>query len=745
MSEGAAMRRIFVLIAVLTITILGIAQQASENRSLVLNPRKEPARRPRIGVALEGGGALGLAHIGVLQWFEEHHIPVDYVAGTSMGGLIGGFYAAGTSPDELRKMIHGIEWNSFLSPSTDFEDLSFRRKEDIRASPNQLILGLKNGLSLPAGLNTGHRISLLIDHITLAYPSMRSFDELPVPFRCVATDLISGKQVVFDRGEISSALRSTMSIPGAFTPVYDKDKVFVDGGLVNNLPTDVVRQMGADIVIAVHLETKDPDAKELQSLFTVLERSVRVVIAENELRGMAHADAVVSVDLSNFTATDYEKNDPIMQKGYETANEKTKLLANFMLDAAGWQEYITDRDSRKKIITAIPQFIEVEGTHGEQKTSIEHYLSRFTGHPLDKDQIENALNALTGDGRYDAAGYRMTERNGVAGLAVEVREKTHAPPTVQPSLDVNGSQSGETNFTTGARLTFMDIAGYRSEWRTDVSIGNTNGVSSELYRPFHPTSRWFFAPHASASTSSFDMYFQNDPTAKYRVYRANIGADLGYGFSSFTELRIGYDGGYTNYKLRLGAPQFSAEKGAASGVHLHFLSDHTDDPVIPRRGFNIRTDFHWFDHAPGSVTPFPSLTASLGLFHPISESSSIFALSEGGSTLGQKNTGIPQFFLGGPGRLGAYGQNELAGNQYYLFRTGYLHDLVTLPSLIGGRIYAVGSVEMGKMYGVTRQSGYPIDVSAGILAQTIFGPIFIGGSMGDTGHQKWFFQLGRVF
>jgi len=739
------MHRILILVALMVFPTIGFAQQTAEIGATVKVPGKSPGHRPRIGVALEGGGALGFAHIGVLQWFEEHHIPVDYVAGTSMGGLVGGFYASGTKPDELRKMIHNIEWDSFLSPATDFEDLSFRRKEDMRNSPNQLLLGLKNGLSLPAGLNTGHRISLLIDRVTLAYPSMRSFDELPVPFRCVATELISGKQVVFDHGEISSSLRSTMSIPGVFTPVYDKDKVYVDGGLVNNLPTDVVRQMGADIVIAVHLETKDPDAKELQSLFTVLERSVRVVIAENELRGMAHADAVVSVDLSHYTATDYDKNDPIMQKGYETAGEKAQLLASFALDDAAWQQFMKERDTRKKTLTAVPQFIEVEGTLGQQKTFIEHYLSTFAGHPIETDQLEIALNSLTGNGRYDTAGYRITERDGVMGLIVVVREKNHAPPTLQPSLDMNGAQSGGTSITTGARLTFMDVAGFRSEWRTDVNVGNTNGIASELYRPFQSTGRWFFAPHANASTSSFDTYFQNDPTAKYRVYRANIGGDLGYGFSSFTELRIGYDVGYTSYKLRLGTPQFTAAKGATNAVHLHFLSDHTDDPVIPRRGFNLRTDFHWFDHSAGSVTPFPTLFASLGLFHPVSKSGSIFVLGEGGSTLGQKNTGIPQFFMGGPGRLGAYGQNELAGNQYYLFRTGYLHDLITLPSLIGGRIYAVGSVEMGKMYGVVRQSGFPIDVSAGILAQTIFGPIFIGGSAGDTGHQKWFFQLGRVF
>src|SRR5262249_12038401 len=252
----------------------------------------EGQRRPRIGIALEGGGALGLAHIGVLEWFEEHHIPVDYVAGTSMGGLVGGFYASGLTPSDLQKIIAGVDWPAMLRGSVDYEDLSFRRKEDRRAYPNALLLGLRNGLSVPGGLNAGHQIGLLIDRLTLPYHGLDSFDQLPIPFRCVATDLVSGKAHVFGEGELSEALRATMSIPGVSTPVRQGDQVFVDGGLVNNLPTDVVRQMGADVVIAVHLETQPAEAKDLQSLFGVLEQSVRIIIAESEQRGIAGADAV---------------------------------------------------------------------------------------------------------------------------------------------------------------------------------------------------------------------------------------------------------------------------------------------------------------------------------------------------------------------------------------------------------------------------------------------------------------------
>jgi NTE family protein len=243
-AEEAIMLRAISYVLLLLIPCSVAAQEAPpSNAAPLLATQDRPQGRPRIGVALEGGGALGLAHIGVLEWFEEHHIPVDYVAGTSMGGLVGGFYATGMSPTELKKLIAGVDWNAVLGDATPYEDLSYRRKEDQRAYPNAFILGLRNGLSLPAGLNSGHQIGLLIDRITLPYYKLESFHTLPTPFRCVATDIVSGKQVVFEQGSLAEALRSTMSIPGAFAPVVDKDRVLVDGGLVNNLPTDVVKQM----------------------------------------------------------------------------------------------------------------------------------------------------------------------------------------------------------------------------------------------------------------------------------------------------------------------------------------------------------------------------------------------------------------------------------------------------------------------------------------------------------------------
>jgi NTE family protein len=292
----------------------------------------------------------------------------------------------------------------------------------------------------------------------------------------------------------------------------------------------------------------------------------------------------------------------------------------------------------------------------------------------------------------------------------------------------------------------MDVAGFRSEWRTDLQFGETYGISSDLYRPFHPLSRWFFDPFVQASQYTFMIYQKNDPKADYRLDRVYGGINLGYGFNRFSELKAGYGVGYANATLRLGTPDFSSFSGRVGALQVRYVLDHTNEAVIPTKGYFARSQFYYYDTYPGATQAFPSLDVLLQYFQPVLHRDSIFVIGEGGSTFGYHNIGAPQFFLGGVGRLSAYGQNELLGNQYFVGRVGYLRKVFTLPPFVGKQVYVSGFGEVGKMYGdpfpIPKLSG---DGVAGLLAETAFGPVFIGASLGDTGHHKWFFQLGRVF
>ena len=612
-------------------------------------------------------------------------------------------------------------------------------------SPTRSCWVCAEGLSLPGGLNAGQQISLLIDRETLAYSGVQSFDDLPIPFRCVATDLVTGKQAVFKDGSLSTAMRATMAIPGLFSPIREAEHVYVDGGLVGNLPTDVVRDMGADIVIGVHLQTSPAEADKIQSLFAILGRSIDVVVAGNEIRGLAGADLVVKSACRISARWTTRKRRPSSRKGSKPPpkNRRCSRPMRWMMPTGRNTWSGASRTCKNDV--PVPQFVKVEGANPEAQENMERFLQSQVGKPIDKQQLEGLLTRLTGIGRYDTAGYQITQQDGQVGLLVTMHEKLYAPPTLQLGFEVDGSESNDVDFTLATRLTFLDVAGYRSEWRTDLIFGNTYGIESELYRPFSPASKWFFAPHAAASSSAFKIYRKSDPLAEYRFNRAEIGGDIGYGFSRFSEVRFGYEIGTLDARLRLGTPEFSSISGRTGATQIRCLMDRTDDPVIPRRGVNAESNFHWYDTSPGATNSFPVMDARVGYFQPITKPASVFVIGEGGTTFGSTQNGYPQFFLGGASRLSAYGTNELFGDQYYFFRAGYLHDLLTLPPLAGKKIYAIGSFEFGKMYGFPDASRFPNDFAAGILAETAVGPLVLGASVGDSGHRKWFFQLGRVF
>src|SRR5271156_5415305 len=280
------------------------------------------AKGPTLGLVLEGGGALGLAHIGVIQWLGENRIAVSYIAGTSMGGLVGGVYATGRSPAEVRELVESIDWNNVLRGQVPFENLDFRRKQDSVLYPGSIEFGLKKGIQFPAGFNSGQEVQFILDRVALPYSTIENFDQLPIPFGCVATDLVSGKKYVFSNGNFATALRSTMSLPGFFSPVRVDGHVFADGGLLDNLPVDVAKQMGADLTVAVYLETQPMAPTENLSSFGVLGKSISVMIAANEVQSMEAADVLITVPLAKFDTMDYNQANALIKAGYEAAQSK---------------------------------------------------------------------------------------------------------------------------------------------------------------------------------------------------------------------------------------------------------------------------------------------------------------------------------------------------------------------------------------------------------------------------------------
>lgn len=720
--------------------------------SLPGNAQQAPPakKRPTLGLALQGGGALGLAHVGVITWMEEHHIPIDYIAGTSMGGLVGGVYATGHNAPEMRKVVNGISWDEVMAGQVPFDDLSFRRKEDARDYPNRLQFGLRQGLRFPEGFNTGQQVSLILDQVALPYSEIKSFNDLPIPFACVATDLVSGKARTFRDGSLSLALRATMSLPGIFTPVRTENAIYADGGLLENLPVQAVKKMGADVVLAIHLAEAPIKPDATLSSFGVLGQSISVMIGANELRSMELADMMVSVPVEKWGALSFDDADAIIKAGYDAAAAKSKVLLTLAVDDATWNEYIAERNARRIVNAPVPTFVAVEGSDGHLAKKVERQLAGLVGQPIDFEKLDSQIMRLRGIGRFSVLNYQMTEKNGQPGLLIKTEESVYGPPFVLPLIFVDGASLSNVQFNLGARVNWLDIGGFRSEWRTDIVLFSQYGLRSEYYHPFTPTTHWFVAPRGEVDSNPFYIFQDNQLISTYRRNIVGGGLDVGYQFGNVGELRVGYEGGWEGFELETGNPnQLPSFSGAYGDAKVQYRLNTYDNAVIPRKGSILDGTFLWSNTNPLVTNQYPVLEVGSRHFFKINEPSSVFVGGFVGTTFNHA-TGIPQFSLGGSQRLVAYGTNELLMNQYFLFQLGYLRQLARLPPLLGSGIYFLGLYEGAQVYNqpataLNKASGFPTDGALGVVVNTIFGPVEAAYAYGDTGHRRFFFRIGRLF
>lgn len=703
------------------------------------------ADRPKIAVVFEGGGALGFAHIGVLQWFEAHRIPIDAIAGTSMGGLVGGLYSAGETPEQIRSLVGGLDWHQLLSSQRPLDEIGFRRKEDRLAYPNLLDFGWRQGLALPSGLNSGQVLDNVLDRNLLPYFNMKSFDDLPIPFRCVATDLVSGKEKEFDSGSLAFALRATGSIPALFIPENRGGAVYTDGGSLNNLPVDVAKKMHVDIVIAVYLDDGPPAADFKDSLVGIAGRTASVMISANEMHNLQAADILLTADLKEFSTADFTKSADIIPRGFAAAQAKEAILSRLSVSEEEWQGLLALRHSRQRTTPPVPEFISVRGATEEQARVIQSALANLVGKTIDTDALPKRLNQLNTQGVFESLRYGIVnDSDGNTGLGIFVAPKANQPPFINFGLTIDGSDPNDVRFGLAARITLLGIGGFRSEWRTDVSAGERYGISSEYYHPFTASTNWFIAPHAMADKSRFDIYDNRNRIAEFSLHRAAVGADFGYALNSRAELRFGETLIDRQVELKLGyafTPNYSRASGDSSAV-FRYLGQ--DDAVIPHKGLKSETRVDWFSSSP-LAGAYHSAESRSSFFIPVTQTGSLFFTANGGSAFGAKNLGLDSFTLGGPFRLSAYGINELIGNQYLLFQGGYSHRIVTFNPLFGGAVYGLAWFEAGKVYGDPLANYVAKDGSIAIVAKTGLGPIVAGASMAATDRFKWWFGIGHIF
>jgi len=715
--------------------------------ALPLNAQQQTPR-PRIGLALSGGGARGLAHIGVLQWMEENHIPVDSVAGTSMGALVGAVYASGMNTVEMRDFVKTIQWDNVLLSEPSYDQLSYRRKQDRRAFQIGAMLGLKHGLTGPNGLSSAHGVGLLIDQIAFPYSNISSFDDLPTPFRCVATDLLTGDAIVMKDGSLAESLRATMAIPAVFTPIEVNGKLLADGGLVDNIPTDVARSMHADIVIAVDIVPPLSPRARLQSLAGVLDQSISLMTVEHDRHSLQQADIVLAPDLGDTTVFDYGSAAAIIRMGYEGTGLKAAVLRPFALPDAEWKQYVEERNARRRVAQTSSQIVEVTGVSGDEQEHLEKRLRPLIEGKLDIKRLDTRLTQIVGEGRFDSLGYEGFVQNGVPALRIVAHEKSYGPPFVDLAVDVNGSGVAAFDFSAGARITFVDIKHHGGEWRNDLLLGSRNLAATEFYQPI-AMSHFFVAPYAFASKYSRNAFSGQTRVAIFGDERAGGGFDVGFDSGRRSELRLGYEIFDGKLAPLVGSVGLPVVEGSTSELRARYVWDGQDSPAVPSRGTRIVSTVAHVLQSPGLPRSINQIEVRSSTFIPASEKTSAFFTIAGGTSFNRTAGPFQVFTLGGPFRLGAYLPEEFLGNHYVYSSLGFRRELYRLPQLVGKKIYWAGWYEAGSAFGRTLSDPGPVVVrgsfNLGVIADTIVGPVALAGSISPTGLSRVNFSIGPQF
>ena len=708
--------------------------------------------RPTIGVAFGGGSARGIAHVGVIRWFEEHHIPIDVAAGTSMGGLIGGAFASGMSSGEIDEMLERLNWDELFGAST-FAFKNIRRKADARAYPSRLEFGLARGIVPPTSLNNGEQVDLLVGEIAAPYFDIRSFDELPTPFRAVAVDLLSATPVIMDRGSLATAMRATMSLPLIFPPVERDGQLLVDGGMMNNVPADVVRAMGARRVIAVNVGDLSDRLTVNQSLFAVAGGSLDAMMRANTKLTIKQADIIIDVPLGGFGSLDWRRSKELIAEGYKAAEAMRDRLLPLAVSADEYLKWQTARNSRRRSTLPAPAFSRLEGFSSSDERLLTDLLARHIGAEFDAASFQADIAVLSGLDRYETVTWRFVRSTaGEYGVVVQARPKPYGPPFMMLGLNLENTTSEDFRVTFTGRYLAFDVLGSGTELRIDGTLGSDPGLGFTYYRPFGGTPL-FIEPYAGMVHRTFNVIQDDAVVASYGQRLSRGGMNIGVNLGRVSDLRLGAYVGRLKANVDVGDPGLPEVNGKEVVTELHWRFDSQDSPVVPTRGSNAFANLQYLFDGPDITPPLSSGRSSAELVQLSGEASHfwtrgergrLFALGGGGTSFGKSPLPTDQFTLGRPFHLGAHDHGEFLGDHYYVLTGGYLHRLGRLPDFMGGPVFAGGWLENGDAFN-GGDAKFRTNASGGLLLDTLVGPVIVAGSAGFDGSWRTYIGIGRIF
>jgi NTE family protein len=704
--------------------------------------------RPRIGLALSGGGARGFAHVGILRVLERLRVPVDCIAGTSAGAAVGAAYAAGLSPDEIEARLRAVDWNDIFDDGTARPDQLHRRKQEERMAQLGLTFGVDgSGLRTAPGLSAGHKVELLLHELLGISGELPSFDALSVPYRAVATDLVRGEMVVLERGSLVRAVRASMSVPSGFAPVREQERLLVDGGLTRNLPVDVVRRLCADVVIAVDVGSPLLREDELQSLLGVAAQMVNILIEDNVRRSHAElgpADVLITPALGSVGSADFGKGVAGIPAGERAAGLREPQLINLALDEAAWAEHRALRGAWRAPQERVDE-IRIGATRYVNPVVVEAQMRHpRDGAPLDRQRLHRDLDGLMARGDFSQINYRVVPEQGSAVLRVQPQERATGPGYLHLGLGAAVDSRSNTYFNLPIAYTRTWVNRLGAEWTSIAQIGRTSRLGTQLFQPLAPDGRLYLLPRLFYERRPLSLFLNDARVADFAVRHERIELHAGVQ-GAIGDARIGLVHGRVSSAPLVGLPFTLDENFRHSGLSLRLGIDRLDAIDFPRRGWSLDSGAYLARPVLGGERRYNRVENQAQA--AVSVGPHTFSgLLRLGSGLGGDLPPAEAFTLGGFLNLSGFQINELLGSSLQFGRLMYYHQVMPLPRPFGTGLFMGASLEAGRVqrpFIPVANTRWLTGASLFVGASTGLGPVYLGLGLGESGRSALYLYLGR--
>jgi len=674
-------------------------------------------------------------------------VPVHCVTGTSMGAIVGGAYAAGTPAAELEAFVVKADWDEIFRDAPPRAEISTRRKFDEYKTLFAPEYGVKgSGLALAKGVIAGVSIEGFFRDLTQPAVDIVDFDRLPIPYRAVATDIESGEAVVLSRGSLARAMRASMSVPGALSPVEIDGRLLVDGGVANNLPIDEARKLCGDVIIAVNISTPSLKREEITSALSVTGQLINFLgkaNVERQLASLGARDVLVAPQLGDITSSSFERSADAIRIGESAARALAASLSRYSLPEEEYRSLRRRQTAERKSLGSVDE-IRFEGLRRTNPEVLRALVSSKPGEPLTEEKLSGDLRRIYGRGDFESIDYQIHTEGERRVLVIQPQEKDWGPDYLRFGLGLASDFQGQNffNILVQYRRTWLNRLG--GEWLTEAQIGQETFLATEFIQPTEERGRYFVAPYARLGQEIVPVFDGGSRVGEYQTKESRLGVDAGAFFGTWGEARLGPVWRDVNAVTVTGSPVLPEAHETSAGMRAVLSIDQLDNAWFPRSGYRATASAYAALESLGSTHEYrkfngEAVVAGSWRAHTIN------LKLAGGSDAQSSMPAYENFRLGGPLRLSGYRIDEFSGDRFAFGRLMYYNRTVRLPDVLGTGIFAGASLEVGKMQtrSAGQSSGGTLGSASIFLAATTFaGPAYFGFGVGENGHYSVYLLLG---